>query len=58
MVKNIFNNLFIIKYLIIFYFGLIVGKHLGFRDGVEVTTFDRNTANLKLQQCLRIVRHE
>ena len=58
MIKAILNNLVIIKYLIIFYFGLMVGKHLGFRDGAEVVSFDRNTANMKLQQCLRIVRSE
>jgi len=48
----------LIPYIICLYAGLVVGKHVGFRDGVSAIEFDRSTANLKLQQCLRIVRSE
>lgn len=58
MFKTVIKNAIIIKYLILFYAGFIVGRHIGFRDGVEFVSFDRNHANMKLQQCLRIVRGE
>jgi hypothetical protein len=48
----------LIPYIIFLYAGLVIGKHVGFKEGVTSIDFDRANANLKLQQCLRIVRHE
>jgi hypothetical protein len=42
----------------VFWLGYESGKHIGFKDGVESAHFDRIHANIKLQQCLRIVRAE
>jgi hypothetical protein len=46
----------LITFIITLWAGFVLGRHIGFRDGVEVANFDRNLANQKLQQCLRIVR--
>lgn len=46
------------KYFIVFSFAFMLGKHKGYRDGAESEQFDRIHANMKLQQCLRIVRSE
>ena len=48
----------LIHYAIFLYAGLVIGKHVGFKDGATSVKFDRSNANMKLQQCLRIVRHE
>lgn len=33
----------------------LCGRWQGFREGVESVDFDRANANLKLQQCMRII---
>jgi hypothetical protein len=48
----------LIPYLIFLYAGMVMGRHVGFKEGASSIDFDRSNANLKLQQCLRIVRHE
>jgi len=46
----------LVTYIIVLWGGFVLGRHIGFRDGVEMVNFDRNLANQKLQQCLKIVR--
>jgi hypothetical protein len=48
----------VVSYLILVYFGFNIGRHIGYRDGVDSIEFDRSNANMRLQQCLRIVRGE
>lgn len=48
----------IIEYIIIFFCGYTFGQHTGFIDGVESIEYDRVMANQRLQQCLRILRHD
>jgi hypothetical protein len=48
----------ILKILLIFLVSFTLGQRKGYIDGVESIEFDRIHANLKLQQCLRIVRSE
>lgn len=48
----------ILKILIIFLLSFTLGQRKGYMDGVESIEFDRINANMKLQQCLRIVRSE
>jgi hypothetical protein len=55
MIDSLSKKWPIIQALIILYFGFIVGKHVGFRDGVEIVEFDRNLAQKKISQCLRII---
>lgn len=43
-------------YIAISLFSFAVGRYVGFRDGVEIVEFNREHANEKLQQCLRILR--
>jgi len=38
----------------IFYFGF----YLGYRSGAESEKFDRSSANLRLQQCLEVIRND
>ena len=45
----------LIQALILLYAGFIVGKHTGFRDGVNLIEYNRNLAQQKINQCLRII---
>ena len=45
----------LIQAFILIYGGFIVGKHIGFRDGVDLIEYDRNLAQQKINQCLRII---
>lgn len=48
----------ILKIVLTFIFAFSLGRHKGFTEGADSVEFDRSHANLKLQQCLRIVRGE
>lgn len=39
-----------------FLFGAFIGLYFGFIRGVETESFDREYANLKLQQCLEVIK--
>lgn len=45
----------LIQAFILIYTGFVVGKHIGFRDGVDLIEYDRNLAQQKINQCLRII---
>jgi hypothetical protein len=45
------------KTVFFFYFlGFFIGTFFGFTQGAESEQFDRAHANLKLQQCLEVIR--
>jgi hypothetical protein len=45
-----------IKLAIYYMLGFSVGVYIGFYKGADSENFDREYANLKLQQCLEVIK--